>query len=41
MQRCQAVGVQDFRLDFPSQSFDSLLQMLARFATEVRPPVQA
>jgi probable F420-dependent oxidoreductase len=40
LQRYQEVGVQDFRVDFPSPSFDGLLQAMARFATEVRPQVK-
>jgi hypothetical protein len=31
------VGVQDFRVDFPSPSPDGLLQAMERFAVEVRP----
>jgi probable F420-dependent oxidoreductase len=41
MQRYQDLGVQNFRCDFPSASFDGLLQAMERFATEVRPKVQA
>jgi probable F420-dependent oxidoreductase len=37
--RYQELGVQNFRCDFPSPSFDSLLQAMERFATEVRPKV--
>jgi probable F420-dependent oxidoreductase len=33
----QAVGVQDFRVDFPSLSPDGLLRAMERFAVEVRP----
>ena len=40
IQRYQEVGVQDFRLDFPSPSFDGLLQEMERFAAEVRPNVR-
>jgi len=40
LQRYQEVGVQDFRLDFPSPSFDGLLQGMERFAAEVRPHVR-
>jgi len=39
MRRYQAVGVQDFRLDFPGLSLDGLLQAMERFAAEVRPQV--
>jgi probable F420-dependent oxidoreductase len=39
MQRYQELGVQNFRCDFPSASFDGLLQAMERFATEVRPKV--
>jgi hypothetical protein len=35
------VGVQDLRVDCPRPSVDGVLQGLARFATAVRPPVQA
>lgn len=35
----QAVGVQDFRFDFPSPSPEGQLQAMERFATEVRPQV--
>ena len=41
IQRYQELGVQDFRFDFPSQSFEGLLQALERFAAEVRPRVTA
>jgi hypothetical protein len=41
MPRYQGVGVQDFRVDFPSPSVDRLLQAVERFATGVRPQVQA
>lgn len=41
IQRYQEIGVQDFRLDFPSPSFESLLQAMERFATEVRTRVSA
>jgi probable F420-dependent oxidoreductase len=39
IQRYQALGVQNFRCDFPSPSFQGLLQAMERFATEVRPKV--
>jgi hypothetical protein len=41
MPRYQEVGVQDFRVGFPSPSFNGLLQAMARFATGVRPQVKA
>jgi alkanesulfonate monooxygenase SsuD/methylene tetrahydromethanopterin reductase-like flavin-dependent oxidoreductase (luciferase family) len=41
LQRYHEAGVQDFRLDFPSQSFDGLLHAMERFATEVRPRFSA
>jgi hypothetical protein len=41
MQRYHEVGVQDLRVDCPRPSVDGVLQALARFATAVRPPVQA
>lgn len=37
--RYQAVGVQDFRVDFPGLGPDGLLQAMERFAAEVRPQV--
>ena len=37
--RYQALGVENFRCDFPSPSFEGLLQGMERFATEVRPKV--
>lgn len=37
--RYQEVGVQDFRLDFPSQSFDSLLRAMETFSEKIRPKV--
>lgn len=40
-QRYREAGVQDFRVDFPSQSFEDLLHAMERFATEVRPRVSA
>lgn len=39
MRQYQAVGVQDFRVDFPGLSPDGLLQAMERFAAEVRPQV--
>ncbi len=39
IQGYQELGVQNFRCDFPSPSFDGLLQAMERFATEVRPQV--
>jgi probable F420-dependent oxidoreductase len=36
-----ALGVQDFRFDFPSSSFEGLLQGMERFARDVRPHVAA
>jgi alkanesulfonate monooxygenase SsuD/methylene tetrahydromethanopterin reductase-like flavin-dependent oxidoreductase (luciferase family) len=39
IRRYQELGVQNFRCDFPSPSFDGLLQTMERFATEVRPRV--
>jgi probable F420-dependent oxidoreductase len=39
IQRYQELGVQNFRCDFPSRSFDDLLQAMERFATEVRAKV--
>jgi alkanesulfonate monooxygenase SsuD/methylene tetrahydromethanopterin reductase-like flavin-dependent oxidoreductase (luciferase family) len=39
IQRYQTLGVQNFRCDFPSPSFQGLLQAMERFATEVRPKV--
>ena len=39
MRRYQDVGVQDFRLDFPTASPDGMLQAMERFAAEVRPQV--
>jgi probable F420-dependent oxidoreductase len=41
IQRYKELGVQDFRFDFPSQSFEALLQAMERFAAEVRPQVTA
>ena len=35
--RYQEVGVQDFRVDFPSPSFEGLLQAMETFASKVRP----
>jgi probable F420-dependent oxidoreductase len=37
LRRYQALGIQNFRCDFPSLSIDGLLQAMERFATEVRP----
>jgi probable F420-dependent oxidoreductase len=37
LRRYQALGIQNFRCDFPSFSIDGLLQAMERFATEVRP----
>jgi hypothetical protein len=37
----QALGVEDFRFDFPSPSIDGRLQGMARFARDVRPHVTA
>jgi probable F420-dependent oxidoreductase len=39
IQQYQELGVQNFRCDFPSPSFDALLQAMERFASEVRPKV--
>src|SRR4029434_10479864 len=39
MRQYQAMGVQDFRVDFPGLSPDGLLQAMERFAAEVRPQV--
>ena len=39
IRRYQAVGVQDFRVDFPGLAPDGLLQAMERFAAEVRPQV--
>jgi probable F420-dependent oxidoreductase len=39
IQRYQELGVQNFRCDFPSPSFEGLLQAMERFAGEVRPKV--
>jgi alkanesulfonate monooxygenase SsuD/methylene tetrahydromethanopterin reductase-like flavin-dependent oxidoreductase (luciferase family) len=39
IQRYQELGMQNFRCDFPSSSFDGLLQAMERFATEVKPQV--
>jgi probable F420-dependent oxidoreductase len=41
IQRYKELGVQDFRFDFPSQSFEGLLQAMERFAADVRPQVTA
>jgi probable F420-dependent oxidoreductase len=37
IQGYQALGIQNFRCDFPSPSIDDLLRAIERFATEVRP----
>jgi probable F420-dependent oxidoreductase len=37
IQGYQALGIQNFRCDFPSPSIDDLLRAMERFATEVRP----
>jgi probable F420-dependent oxidoreductase len=37
LRRYQALGIQNFRCDFPSLSIDGLLHAMERFATEVRP----
>jgi probable F420-dependent oxidoreductase len=39
IQQYQELGVQNFRCDFPSPSFDALLQAMERFTSEVRPQV--
>src|SRR5262249_58680062 len=39
LRRYQAVGVQDFRVDFPGLSPDGLLRAMERFAAVVRPQV--
>ena len=39
IRRLQQSAVQDFHVDFPSQSIESLLQATERFTTEVRPQV--
>jgi probable F420-dependent oxidoreductase len=41
LQRYQELGVHNFRCDFPSATFEGLLQAMERFATEVRPHVSA
>ncbi len=40
IQQYQEVGVQDFRLDFPSQSLDDVLQAMETFAAKIRPQVK-
>ncbi|MGE3537209.1 MAG: LLM class F420-dependent oxidoreductase [Candidatus Tectimicrobiota bacterium] len=39
IQHYREVGVEDFRLDFPAPSPDTMLQAMERFAAEVRPQV--
>ena len=39
MQRYQEVGVQDFRLDFPTASPEAMYEAMQRFAADVRPQV--
>ena len=41
IQRYRELGVQNLRCDFPSSSFEGMLQAMERFATEVRPQVGA
>jgi probable F420-dependent oxidoreductase len=41
IQRYLEVGVQDFRLDFPSPSFQGVLRAMERFGTEIRPRLSA
>jgi hypothetical protein len=41
MPRYQEVGVQDFRIDFPSPSIEGLRQAMAHFATEMQPQGKA
>jgi probable F420-dependent oxidoreductase len=41
LQRYQELGVQNFRCDFPSSTFEGLLDAMERFASEVRPRLSA
>jgi alkanesulfonate monooxygenase SsuD/methylene tetrahydromethanopterin reductase-like flavin-dependent oxidoreductase (luciferase family) len=41
IKRYQDIGVQDFRIDFPSPSPEAMLGAMERFATDVRPHVMA